>query len=131
MVRKLKTAVSPKDKLLKSGLSISDLKIIEEAFPGRFESERAMALFASILMPIKLSGLTNQNIKDCLPFMGKSLTDKNTWRAVNDLNSVIDDYQIAVLALKAGLSLEDARQIKENDELTKDNLETMILIKKL
>lgn len=129
--RVARSAPSAKDKLLKSGLTKDDVKVIEDTFPGKFEAEHAISLFASILMPIKLSGLTTQNIKDGLPYMGKSLTDKNVWRAVNDLNSVIDNYELAVLALKAGLSLEDARKIKESGELTKDSLETMIMIKKL
>lgn len=127
----LHAIVPPREKMRKEGFSAEDIKVIEEAFPEKYEAERAMGLFLSILMPIKLSGFTNQKIKACLPFMGKSLTNKNAWRVVGDLYSVIDDYELSMLAFKAGLTMEDAKVIKENGELTKENLETMILIKKL
>lgn len=127
----IRAVVPPREKMRKEGFDAADIKTIEEAFPEKYEAERAMGLFLSILMPIKLSGFTNQKIKDCLPFMGKSLTNKNVWRSVGDLNSVIDDYGLSMLAYKAGLTMEDAKSIQDNGELTRENLETMILIKKL
>ena len=126
-----KPKLSVREKMRKEGFDAVDLEHIENNFENRYEAEKAIGSFLSILMPIKLSGFTNKSIKECLPYMGKAVGNKNVWRSVGDLNSVIHDYELSMLAHKAGLTMDDAASIKENGELTRENLETMILIKKL
>lgn len=122
-------ALKPHELLLKAGFTDEDIKVIQDVY-GPSEAPYAMNGMASLIMPLKITGYTMEQIREGLPVLEKSMTNKAAWKKVWDLLPNAPSVRIAFLAYRAGFSAQDIIKV-DKTELTEDNLRTMIMLIKL
>lgn len=121
--------LKPHELLLKAGFTDDDLTVIQSVY-GIQEATYAMGKMASIIMPLKITGYTMEQIREGLPVLKRDMTEKHAWKKVWDLLPNAHSVKIAFLAYEAGLSAQDLQKMN-TVELTEENLQTMIMLRKL
>jgi hypothetical protein len=129
---KSRTAPAKKDPLstLKSTYAFTDqdIKNLKAVFPHTPFINYSIVV--DTIFRLKLAGYSLSDIKSGFEVLGEKWLDVALWRNLKPLSIRLGSLENALLAYKAGLTLNDI-QLMSNEELSEENLKIMATLKTL
>lgn len=129
---KLRSKPSKKDPLaiLKNtyGFTEDDIKNLKASFPHTQFINYSMVV--DTIFRLKLAGYDLSEIKRGFEVLGEKSLDVSFWRNLKPLSMRLGSLENALLAHQAGLTLNDLKQMSD-EELSEENLKIMATLKTL
>lgn len=93
-------------------------------------SDHLVRGFSAMSLHIKGMGFLRNEIVEVVSIFEEGSLDKANWQALQGIKSYTKDMETAIYAYKAGLTVNDVKQMNEN-ELALDTLKVMATLKNL
>lgn len=94
------------------------------------DSDQLVRAFSSMSLHIKGMGFLRSEIVEVVSIFEEGSLDKANWQALQGIKSYTKDMETAIYAYKAGLTVNDVKQMDES-ELSLETLKVMATLKSL
>lgn len=110
------------------GFTDNEIKNLKSAFPHT--SFVNYSVVVDTIFRLKLAGYSLAEIKSGFEVLGEKSLDVSFWRTLKPLSVRLGSLENALLAHKAGLTLNDL-QLMSDEDLSEENLRIMVTLKTL